>query len=307
MAPAATYMVTGVAGFIGSHLADSLLQRGHRVIGVDDLSSGARKNVPAGVEFITADLASTDALSSLPGTVDAIAHLAGQSSGEMSFDDPVGDLNRNTVSTLNLLRYARESGARRIVAASSMSVYGDVADVPTTESTVARPKSCYGIGKLAAEQYLHVFRNEVPYTAMRMFNVYGPGQNLDNLRQGMVSIYVAMALRTGVIEVRGGVDRFRDFVHVDDVVAAWVAALCEKEPLNDVVNVATGVRTTVRELLDVIVECVSETQVREAAGTPGDQLGIYADISRARAALGWEPRIALRDGVASFVEWARGR
>jgi len=300
-------MVTGVAGFIGSHLAGSLLQRGHRVIGVDDLSSGARENVPAGVEFIAADLASADALSSLPGTVDAIAHLAGQSSGEMSFDNPVGDLERNTVSTLNLLRYARDSGARRIVAASSMSVYGDVADVPTTESTVGRPKSCYGIGKLAAEQYLHVFRNEVPYTAMRMFNVYGPGQNLDNLRQGMVSIYVAMALRSGVIEVRGGVDRFRDFVHVDDVVAAWMAALCEKEPLNDVVNVATGVRTTVRELLDIIVELVPGTQVREATGTPGDQLGIYADISRARAALGWEPRVTLRDGVAGFVEWARGR
>jgi UDP-glucose 4-epimerase len=307
MAPAATYLVTGVAGFIGSHLAGSLLQRGHRVIGVDDLSAGKRENVPAGVDFIAADLASTDALPSLPGTVDAIAHLAGQSSGEMSFDNPVGDLERNTVSTLNLLRYARDSGARRIVAASSMSVYGDVADVPTTESTVARPKSCYGIGKLAAEQYLHVFRNEVPYTAMRMFNVYGPGQNLDNLRQGMVSIYVAMALRSGVIEVRGGLDRFRDFVHVDDVVAAWMAALCEKGPLNDVVNVATGLRTTVRELLDIIVEQIPGTQVREAVGTPGDQLGIYADISRARGALGWEPRIALRDGVAGFVEWARGR
>ena len=300
-------LVTGVAGFIGSHLAKALVVHDYNVIGVDDLSSGAHENVPAGVEFIAANLASADALSSLPGTVDVIAHLAGQSSGEKSFDDPVGDLNRNTVSTLNLLRYARESGARRIVTASSMSVYGDVADAPTTESTVARPKSCYGIGKLAAEQYLHVFRNEVPYTAMRMFNVYGPGQNLDNLRQGMVSIYVAMALRTGVIEVRGGLDRFRDFVHVDDVVAAWVAALCEKEPLNDVVNVATGVRTSVRELLDIIVEHVPGTQVREAAGTPGDQLGIYADISRARAALGWEPRIALRDGVAGFVEWARGR
>ena len=303
----ATVLVTGVAGFIGAHVGGALLRLGHRVVGVDDLSSGARENVPAGVEFIAADLASADALSSLPGTVDAIAHLAGQSSGEMSFDNPVGDLERNTVSTLNLLRYARDSGARRIVAASSMSIYGDVADVPTTESTVARPKSCYGIGKLAAEQYLHVFRNEVPYTAMRMFNVYGPGQNLDNLRQGMVSIYVAMALRSGVIEVRGGLDRFRDFVHVDDVVAAWMAALCEKEPLNDVVNVATGVRTTVRELLDIIVEQIPGTQVREAVGTPGDQLGIYADISRAHAALGWEPRIALRDGVAGFVEWARGR
>jgi len=307
MTSSATYLVTGVAGFIGSHVARQLTHLGCTVIGVDDLSASKRDNVPAGIEFICADLASSDALSSLPGRVDAIAHLAGQSSGEMSFDDPVGDLNRNTVSTLNLLRYARESGAQRIVTASSMSVYGDVVDAPTSESTVARPKSCYGIGKLAAEQYLHVFRNEVPYTAMRMFNVYGPGQNLDNLRQGMVSIYVAMALRAGVVEVRGGLDRFRDFVHVDDVVAAWVAALCEKEPLNDVVNIATGVRTTVRDLLDIVVDRVPGTQVREAAGTPGDQLGIYADISRARAELGWEPRIALRDGVAGFIEWARGR
>jgi UDP-glucose 4-epimerase len=307
MTPSATYLVTGVAGFIGSHLAQALLHRGHNVVGVDDLSTGKRENVPVGVEFITADLADADAIAVLPLKVDAIAHLAGQSSGEMSFDNPVGDLERNTVSTLNLLCYARESGAQRIVAASSMSVYGDVADAPTAESTIVRPKSCYGIGKLAAEQYLHVFRHEVPYTAMRMFNVYGPGQNLDNLRQGMVSIYVAMALRDGVIEVRGGLDRFRDFVHVDDVVAAWVAALCERDPLNDVVNVATGVRTTVRELLDIIVDRVPGTQVREAAGTPGDQLGIFADISRARALLGWEPRVALHDGVTRFVEWARGR
>jgi UDP-glucose 4-epimerase len=303
----ATVLVTGVAGFIGAHVAGALVRLGHQVVGVDDLSAGSRANVPGGVEFLELDLAREDVIARLPSQVDAIAHLAGQSSGELSFDNPVGDLERNTVSTLHLLKFAKHSGADRIVAASSMSVYGDVADAPTTEATIARPKSCYGIGKLAAEQYLHVFRNEVPYTAMRMFNVYGPGQNLDNLRQGMVSIYVAMALRSGVIEVRGGLERFRDFVHVDDVVAAWVAALCEKDPLNDVVNVATGVRTTVRELLDIIVDRVPGTQVRESTGTPGDQLGIFADISRARALLGWEPRIALHDGVTRFVEWARGR
>jgi UDP-glucose 4-epimerase len=303
----ATVLVTGAAGFIGAHVAGALLRLGHQVVGVDDLSSGSRGNAPTDAEFLELDLTREGSLKRLPTRVDAIAHLAGQSSGEMSYDDPVGDLQRNTVSTLNLLRYARESGAQRIVTASSMSVYGDVADAPTTESTIAWPKSCYGIGKLAAEQYMHVFRHDIPYTAMRMFNVYGPGQNLDNLRQGMVSIYVAMALRSGVIEVRGGLDRFRDFVHVDDVVAAWVAALCDRAPLNDAVNIGTGVRTTVRQLLDVIVECVPGTQVREAAGTPGDQVGIYADISRARSTLGWEPKVALRDGVASFVEWARTR
>lgn len=307
MTPAVTYLVTGVAGFIGAHVAGALLRRGHQVVGVDDLSAGSRANVPQGVEFLELDLAREDAIARLPSQVDAIAHLAGQSSGEMSFDNPVGDLERNTVSTLHLLKYAKQSGAQRIVAASSMSVYGDVADVPTGESTVPRPKSCYGIGKLAAEQYMHVFRNEVPYTAMRMFNVYGPGQNLENLRQGMVSIYVAMALRSGVIEVRGGLDRFRDFVHVDDVVAAWMSALCDHAPLNDAVNIGTGTRTTVRQLLDVVVESVPGTQVREGAGTPGDQVGIYADISRARSTLGWEPKVALRDGVASFVEWARTR
>src|SRR5262249_45959548 len=147
-------LITGVAGFIGSWVARRFLQEGQQVVGVDDLSSGDIANVPREVDFIQADLSSPLVERALPRDCRIILHLAGQSSGEISFDDPVADLRKNVVSTLNLIRHAIDCGAERLVYASSMSVYGAVEDVPVDESCRCTPLSCYGVGKLAAEGYL---------------------------------------------------------------------------------------------------------------------------------------------------------
>jgi len=298
-------LITGVAGFIGSHVASRFLAEGYSVVGVDDLSSGLIENVPASLEFIQGDLAKTSTIVRLPRDCRRVLHLAGQSSGEISFDDPVADLEKNTVSTLNLIRYGIENGVERLVYASSMSVYGPVENEPISESHACRPLSCYGVGKHAAEGYLRVYQSKLPFVALRMFNVYGPGQDMSNLRQGMVSIYLAQALANGRIEVKGSTDRFRDFIYINDVVEAWFRATTYPSALGQTLNLGTGVMTTVGALLEKVCELVPGSSYFVQGATPGDQSGIFADISALKHCLGLGPFTSLDAGLQEFVDWAR--
>ncbi len=296
-------LVTGVAGFIGSSIARRLLTEGYEVVGVDDLSSGKMSTVPAGVDFIEADLAAPTVAPKLPRDVLQIFHLAGQSSGEISFDDPVLDLHRNTVSTLNLINYAIETPVDKFLYASSMSVYGETADAPIAESICPSPLSCYGVGKLASENYLKVFASKVPSVSLRMFNVYGPGQDMSNLRQGMISIYLAQALNKKRITIRGSLDRFRDFIYIDDVVEAWMQASTRADVVNECINVATGVRTTVAKVTELISALLPGVEIETSDPTPGDQMGIYADCSKAQELLGLDSYVDLPTGLRRFLEY----
>jgi UDP-glucose 4-epimerase len=297
-------LVTGVAGFLGSQVARRFLAEGYQVVGVDDLSMGDIANVPAGVDFIEADLAAPATLGLLPRDCRTLLHLAGQSSGEISFDDPVADLRKNVVSTLQLIRHGMDCRAERIVYASSMSVYGAVTDAAVDESCRCAPLSCYGVGKLAAEAYLQVYMKRLPAVALRMFNVYGPGQNMRNLRQGMVSIYLAQALAGGSIEVKGQLDRFRDFIYIDDVVDIWWRAAVFPGALGRTLNVGTGIKTTVEALLERICALVPGSRYFVSAGTPGDQRGIYADTANLRQCLQIDGFTQLGEGLARFADWA---
>ena len=296
-------MVTGVAGFVGAALSTRLVAEGFRVVGVDDLSTGKLETVPPEVDFIEGDLADRQIVERLPKGVATVFHLAGQSSGEISFDDPVGDLQRNVVTTLRLIEWCAQHGAPRLVLASSMSVYGHQADpVGVVESSVTRPLSCYGVGKLAAEHYLHVYRDRVPSVALRMFNTYGPGQNLDNLRQGMVSIFVAQAVREGRIVVKGSLDRFRDLVHIDDMIEVWMRAGRAEGAIGQTLNVGSGVRTSVGELTSMISAAVGGCPVDTTGGTLGDQFGITASTDLLRSVLGFVPSIPVFEGVTLFAK-----
>lgn len=274
------FIVTGGAGFIGSRIASALIAKGHEVTIVDDLSTGRTSNIPDDALFIKGDLSERKTYKELPRQVDGILHLAGQSSGEISFEDPVRDLERNTVSTLRLLKYAQEVECKKFVHASSMSVYGDTQGQPGRETSDCTPQSCYGIGKLASEQYIRTLSGKMSYTIFRMFNVYGPGQDLSNLKQGMVSIYLAQALKSQEILVKGSEDRYRDFIYIDDVVKAWVQSLETDLCNNRVLNLGTGTRTTVKELLQLICQISGERIIRIEGGTKGDQHGIVADPHR---------------------------
>lgn len=298
-------LVTGVAGFIGSYVASRLLQEGYSVVGVDDLSSGRLENIPAGLEFVQGDLALASTFARVPRDCRKVLHMAGQSSGEISFDDPVADLEKNTVSTLNLIRYGIDNRVERMVYASSMSVYGTVENEPISESHACRPLSCYGVGKRAAEAYLRVYQGKLPFVSLRMFNVYGPGQDMRNLRQGMVSIYLAQALANGRIEVKGSTERFRDLIYIDDVVEAWFRAATYPSALGQTLNVGTGVMTTVATLLDRVCELVPASSYFVQGATPGDQSGIFADISALKNCLGINRFTSLDAGLQKFVDWAR--
>lgn len=298
-------LITGVGGFIGSRIAAKLIRLGHVVVGVDNFCSGRKLNVPNGVDLITHDLASPGVDRLFPEKVDAVMHLAGQSSGEISFDDPVDDLSKNTVSTLNLIRYALRAGNPKFLYASSMSTYGNVPDRPVSESRPGEPLSCYGVGKLASEKYLKVYSAELDSIAFRMFNVYGPGQNMQNLRQGMASIFIAQALKGPVIEVKGSLDRFRDFIFIDDVVDAWIAALGTNIRGSLALNLGTGTRTTVRDLLNTIQRHTGERVTRLSEDTPGDQIGIYADTTNLMEILDVQDFTTLDMGVKLFIEHLR--
>jgi len=297
-------LITGVAGFIGSHVAKKFLDEGYYVIGIDDLSQGNPKNIPSNVDFIEYDLSKDNLNKILPKRCSKILHLAGQSSGEISFDNPIADLKKNTFSTLNLIQYGIEAKAERLIFASSMSVYGNVIDSGVNESLTPIPLSCYGVGKLAAEQYLRIYHNKLPYVSMRMFNVYGPGQDMMNLRQGMVSIYVSQAISKKEIIVKGGLNRFRDFIYIDDVVESWYRATFDNRAINHNINIATGVRTTVQEILNEICKQIPGSTFKVEGNTPGDQNGIYADISLMKEVLSFSPEIEINAGLNSFINWA---
>lgn len=270
---------------------------------MDDFSRGKETNVPRGIKLIHGDLSKKEILKRLPGGCLKILHLAGQSSGEISFDDPVADLEKNTVSTLNLLQYAKENKTERFVYASSMSVYGDVPDQPIPETHPCRPLSCYGVGKRASELYLEIFGLQIPWVSLRMFNVYGPGQDLQNLRQGMVSIYLAQAVHQRKIVVKGNLERFRDFIFIDDVVQCWFRAAMEPAALGQMINLGTGVRTTVQDLLGEIKNLVPGTPVEVHGNTPGDQQGIYAECQKMKTLLQHRTCISLCQGLQKFLEW----
>ena len=297
-------LVSGVGGFIGAQVARRILEEGHQVFGVDDFSTGYHENVPEGLELIVHDLAKRDIHESLPEKCDVILHLAGQYSGEMSFDDPVADLEKNAHSTLNLIHYGIAVGARRLVYASSMSVYGNVPDLPVNEKTACRPLTCYGNSKLATERYLSIYQKKLPCVIFRMFNVYGPGQNMANLRQGMVSIFMAQMMKGENVQVKGSLERFRDFIFIDDVVEAWHQTTISDRADGRILNLGTGCRTSVLELLECMAQHFSLATWFTQDQTPGDQLGIYADTSNLCAVLGFDKFTDLKDGLGRFTAWA---
>ena len=276
-------LVTGVAGFIGSHLAKRLLPY-FTVIGVDNLQKGTLENIPSSVVFIKDDLSSPSALLTALRPYqpfDAVFHLAGQSSGERSFDYPSLDLSSNLLSSLTVIELVNSLKIPLVVNASSMSVYGDSQSL-ATESLRPVPLSIYGHHKALAESYFESLC-QARVVNIRMFNVYGPGQCLNDLKQGMVSIFLSMALKDRHIVVRGSLDRIRDFVYIDDVVSAWVRVLFLSQSLPQFItlNLGTGVPTSIRSLLALLQQVLPfDFTVSQADSTPFDQANIYSDTSR---------------------------
>jgi len=309
-------LVTGGAGFIGSHLADRLLKLGHQVIIIDNESTGRIENIPDDAEYYRGDVRKLDDLDrAFSGGLDAVFHIAGQASTIQSFDEPLLDLEVNTVGTMNVVSKCLEYEVPRLLFASSMTVYGLIDEIPIDESTPARPISYYGISKYAAERFVHATaaRNDLkkPFdaTTFRMFNVYGSRQRLDNPYQGVMGIFIGNVLRQEAIVIYGDGRQSRDFVFIDDVVDAWLAAWQNRSSYNQVFNLGIGHDCTINRLVDLILD--SQDQSRESYQIdyqderPGDQRNMRADIQKAKSILGWQPSVDLHDGIKSTVSWAK--
>lgn len=306
-----TYLVTGGAGFIGSAIADTLVKAGNDVVIVDNLSTGNISNIPAGCIFVEMDLADHAQYEKLAALeFDAVFHLAAQSSGEASFLDPWQDYRSHSLSTFLLLEYCQRAGISRLLYASSMAVYGDATTLPVTETHLPRPKSFYAAGKLASEAYVGIHSSlSMDTTIFRMFSVYGPNQDLDNKLQGMVSIFLSYVLEDQPITVKGSLERFRDFVFIEDVVSAWLAALDNPASFGKIYNLGTGICTTVDDLLTVIKRASGDPYypVEIADNTQGDQFGLYANIERLARELDWTPSWSLEDGIRAMLDYYQSK
>ena len=301
-------VITGGAGFIGSALARRLLDRGDEVLILDNLSTGVEANLPKGAAFVRGDVSRLSSLEGLPTAPSAVFHLAAQSSGEASFDDPLADFDHNTRGTFLLLQWSLRNGAGRFVYASSMSVYGECeGTTPVAETAQLAPRSYYGAAKLASEVYVNLFsRLGLKTTIFRPFSVYGPGQNMANRRQGMVSIYLSYLLENAPIVVKGDMERFRDHVNVADVVDAFLLALESDRACGRTYNLGTGVRTSVGDLLGKLIRYTGKPPdypISRAAGTPGDTRGCVADISLIGRDLDWTPRKTLDEGLQEMISY----
>lgn len=300
-------LITGAAGFIGSIVAKQFILAGYETITIDNLSTGLIENIPKETVFIEGSCGNKATIQKLNDfTIEGIIHIAGQSSGEVSFEDPQYDLESNTLSTLLLLDFAKKNNIKRFVFASTMSVYGDVVELPVNERNIPQPKSFYACGKLASESYLKIYAGlGIETYSLRLFNVYGPGQNLKNLKQGMLSIYLAQALNTDQIIVKGSGDRFRDFVYIDDVVESFKIAYFNAYEGFDIFNICNGQPVTVDDMIAKIFKNLKYSKpVTFSKNTPGDQHGIYGSNEKIKTKLGWMPKVNFEDGLKKMVEWA---
>jgi UDP-glucose 4-epimerase len=309
-------LVTGGAGFIGSHLIDRLLREGFDVTVVDNLATGLRDNVPSAATFVEGDVGDRAVVDELFAAtpLDAVFHIAGQASIRLSFAEPEVDLRTNVVGTVNVLRACVEQSVPRLVYASSMTAYGEPDVIPTPEDAPCVPVSYYGATKYAAERYVHITaaRPDVrlSVTSLRMFNVYGPRQGLDNPYQGVLAIFLGNVLRGEPITIHGDGEQTRDFVYIDDVVEAWMRILDDPTSDGAVLNVGSGHETSVNDLADAVLAALGESrdswEIRREDIQLGDQRRAAADIG-AIAAHGWKPTVALSDGVAHTADWARSQ
>lgn len=308
-----TNVITGGAGFIGSRLAQRLIERGDTVYVLDDLSTGYVRNVPTEAIFYQIDVGDIGKLRTLdlPRGVDTIYHFAGQSSGEASFDDPSGDIDRNYRATYNMLAAAELMTAERFIYSSSMSVYGDVgASVPVvSEDHDCNPASYYGCNKLASEKLIGVFskRSRIKPTILRFFNVYGPGQNMKNMKQGMLSIYMSYLMNNSPVTVKGSLDRYRDFIYVEDLLDAVIGCEESESTFYEIFNLGTGIKTTVFELLKGLLAVFGKDDLEKwvvvEGSTPGDIKGFVADMAKLKNCIKWSPTYAIEGGIREMKKW----
>lgn len=306
------YLVTGGAGFIGSHLAQELLRRGHQVRVLDNLSTGKRRNLDAigpAVEFIEGDLANPDDCARAVAGVDYVLHQAAIPSVPRSVADPVTSNRSNIDGSLNILVAARDARVRRLVYAGSSSAYGDTPTLPKHEGMVPAPLSPYALQKLVAEQYCQMFTRlyGLETVTIRYFNVFGPRQDPGSAYSGVISLFSTSLLAGQRPTIYGDGEQTRDFTYVANVVDGVLRACDADDVAGEVFNVATGHRISLNQLLSTMNGLLGTSlSATYAPGRQGDVRDSQADITKARTRLGYAPIVSLEDGLRHTLDWCRG-
>jgi nucleoside-diphosphate-sugar epimerase len=307
----ATYLVTGGAGFIGSHLVEELVRRGEQVRVVDSLVTGHRENLAAvagRVEFVLGDLAEAPIAERAVKGMEYVLHQAAIPSVPRSVAEPVLCHRANVDATLNLLVAARDAGVRRLVFAGSSSVYGNTAVLPTGEDTPTAPLTPYALQKLVGEQYAAMFTSlyGLETVTTRYFNVFGPRQDPSSPYSGVISIFIRAMLDGTPPAIYGDGEQTRDFTYVANIVDGVLKACHGPAAAGHVINVATGSRVSLNELFGTLASLTgSSLTASHGPARTGDIRDSQADISRARALVGYAPSVGLADGLARTLAWAR--
>jgi len=306
----ANYLVTGGAGFIGSHLTEELVRRGQTVRVVDSLITGQRRNLDhvPGVEFLEGDLADMSVAARAVEGIDYVLHQAAIPSVPRSVKDPVTSNRANVDASVNVLVAARDAGVKRLVYAGSSSAYGDTPTLPKREDMPTNPLSPYALQKLVAEQYCQMFTRLYGFetVTIRYFNVFGPRQDPGSPYSGVISLFSTALLEGRQPTIYGDGEQTRDFTYVANVVDGVLRACEAPNAAGEVINVACGTRISLNELLRVMNTIVgSRLDAIYKETRAGDVRDSQADITKAKTLLGYTPIVSLHDGLAKTLEWCR--
>ena len=294
------FLITGAAGFLGSTISNQLARAGHQVRGLDDLSTGDPQALSPDVHFTRGDVNDRPKLWTLLQEVDCVYHLAARVSVPESILYPREYNAVNVGGTVSLMEAMRDVGVKRVVFASSGAIYGDQDIQPMTEGQTPRPSSPYAVSKLAAEYYIRTIGGlwGIETVCLRIFNAYGPGQHLPASNPPVVPYFLRQAVRNGTLVVNGDGNQTRDYVYVDDVVSAMVAAATAPNINGLVINIGSGVETSIRFLADLILNVTgSQTNIVYSSQAPGGVSRLRADLSLAAQKLNYRPSISLEEGL----------
>ncbi len=294
------FLITGAAGFLGSALANQLAREGHQVRGIDDLSTGDPKSLSPDVHFTRGDVNDRPKLWTLLQEVDCVYHLAARVSVPESILYPREYNAVNVGGTVSLMEAMRDVGVKRVVFASSGAIYGNQEIQPLKEGQKPHPSSPYAVSKLAAEYYIHTIGDlwGIETVCLRIFNAYGPGQHLPASNPPVVPYFLRQAVRNGTLVVNGDGKQTRDYVYVDDVVCAMVAASTAPNINGLVINIGSGAETSTRDLANLVLKVTgSQTNIVFSAQTPGGVSRLSADVTLAAKKLNYKPSIPLEEGL----------
>ena len=312
-------LITGCAGFIGSNLSESLLKDYNKIVGVDNLSTGRECNIPRhkNFKFYKIDLTNKEALDVImkDNKIDVVLNLAGNASIVNAMKNPASDVANNILSTMNVVDLCIEHKVDRLLHASTMVVYGE-SNVNKKEGDVCEPISTYGLTKYAGERYVINAGNrtdmgfKLNVTAFRMFNVYGPKQDLDNPYQGVVAIFMGRVKSKKDIEIHGDGEQTRDFVYIDDVVDAWKKSINSKKTYGQVLNLGSGVEISIKRIAEMVIEKTDgdltfSPEIRYSTSRQGDIKRCLCNPKKLMSLLNWKPRTKFDIGLEKFIQSCR--